>query len=230
MKTRLLTEFYPHHISARFYQNVLEKCYNTSATMQECYHNYHHIDGMFCHAAELGWLLSAAEELAILFHDSVYVPGSKMNEQISVGRMYDYVGASYRDGNATCFAQLFTKDMPGWVERTLTKASVIILDTISHFPTSPESNCVLDLDLYEIGTKDFNRNSSLIYNEFHSMLMVKYEGDEAEARKQFAIGRGNWAEEFLNRPRIYHTVECEHMEIPARENLQKLVDEGNKLK
>jgi hypothetical protein len=100
------------------------------------YHGHEHIFDLFEKARGQGVHLSTEQELAVLLHDVVYVPGAPtgVNESQSV----DYVRAIQASASALL--------VPDW--DLVTK---IILDTASHVPTCPHSALVQMLDLSSLG-------------------------------------------------------------------------------
>lgn len=161
------------------------------------YHNFGHIARMFEIAATENIPLSMEEVLAIWFHDFVYVPCQKDNEEKS----------------SNAFLELYKNSHP--IERTsIQVASRIILDTkkeeIEH---SGNSGTVIDLDLWDLGTDRYWSNKERIKEEFLPYL----DSDQA-----FYSGRTYWIESMLARDSIfvskYATLE---MERAARKNLRE---------
>lgn len=103
--------------------NVLTKAYTEP---HRCYHTLEHIAHMFNVARAHNIELSKAQTHAIWWHDAVYVPGSKDNEDNSCIMMSQYYNS---DANYFNVVRM-------------------ILDTRDHIPHSEESAVVCDLDMF----------------------------------------------------------------------------------
>lgn len=105
------------------------------------YHTLSHVCYMLSMAGDpLGWELSQAEILAILFHDCVYVPGYERNELRSAQVMLAAMSSIVGDHNAAVAA-----------------AFGIIEDTslfLSPEKAQERSHRVMDLDLLSLGNPD----------------------------------------------------------------------------
>ena len=211
------------HLSTWFTNRILTTCYNSTSVCVREYHNAMHIVKMVKRAKEFEWNLSVAEELAILFHDSVYIAGGKNNEEMSVALMRNAIGSTSIKREFDCFLfDLKKHDEP--LEKILSDASQIILDTITHKPTTVDSCRMIDLDLFELSNKKaFDENTELIYNEYRNLLLSQTSGNERKARKLYDSGRSEWAEKFLDRKQIYYTEKCIPLERKARNNLKSLL-------
>lgn len=102
-----------------------------------CFHNFKHIEeGLKCvyrlrhQHPEIA--LSDEQFVAWLFHDIVYLPGSENNEFISAETMKEF-----------CLEHN--------VDIDIEMAYTIIMDTKSHKPTIPQSELVLDMDMFTLG-------------------------------------------------------------------------------
>jgi predicted metal-dependent HD superfamily phosphohydrolase len=159
------------------------------------YHKGAHIYYMFNLAKAFQIELSLAQELAILFHDIVYVPGSSTNEKNSVQLMKVLLLDRY--------------DL-----EDIDRASAIIMDTQTHdFDSSNQSEIVMDLDLAGLGEtwKVFAQNTKNIREEFRFATT-----------DQWREGRITFLHEMLSRKFIYHTkLFRDKFEIKARQNMEK---------
>ena len=113
------------------------------------YHDLLHIAKMFSIAQYHGIELTVCQTWAIWFHDVVYIPGAKDNEE------------------ASCLvAREFLSDLD-LTEEEVDIICEIIMATKDHFPTNEQSKIVIDLDLYGLGEeREYWRNSLLIRKEF----------------------------------------------------------------
>lgn len=160
------------------------------------YHDMRHIADMLCKGAALG--LTEVQVMAIWFHDAVYEPGNKDNEEDSADLAVQKLIAA------------------GWPVERAQEVAEIIRDTKGHKPSTEESKKVLDLDLSTLGGswEDYQRNGRNIREEYGSM------SDE-----DWNKGRGEWLREMLERERLFWTEWGTPLEEQARKNLQRDLDE-----
>lgn len=101
------------------------------------YHTIDHVESMFRYADMVGWKLDPAEELAIIFHDCVYVPGYNRNELRSAQTMLALLAPIMGDN----------QDAPG--------AAFCIIENTADFLRPSQaltgSRRVMDLDLMSLG-------------------------------------------------------------------------------
>lgn len=102
-----------------------------------CFHNFKHIEEGLKYVYRLQHrhpeiALSDEQFVAWLFHDIVYLPGSENNEFISAETMKEF-----------CLEHN--------VDIDIEMAYTIIMDTKSHKPTIPQSELVLDMDMFTLG-------------------------------------------------------------------------------
>ena len=160
------------------------------------YHDLRHVADMLCKGATLD--LTEEQLMAIWFHDAVYDPGSKDNEEDSADLAVQKLIAA------------------GWtIERSQVVAQ-IIRDTNGHVPSIDESKKVLDLDLSTLGGswEDYQRNGRNIREEYASI------SDE-----DWNKGRGDWLRGMLDRKQLFWTEWGAPFEEQARKNLQRDLDE-----
>lgn len=156
------------------------------------YHGIAHIAGMLAAGARIG--LDDVQVMAIWFHDVVYDPRSKTNEEDSAELAHQRLLAA------------------GWSPRDAERVRTIVLDTKQHRPTIAGSDLVLDLDLMSLAVPwpEFADNSAAIRREYAHVT-------DAE----FAAGRAAFFAAMLQRDRLYHTAFGEGLEARARANLAR---------
>jgi len=157
------------------------------------YHTLEHITIMFNLATAHGVKLSVPQQLAIWYHDCIYDPTRKDNEEQS-NRLF----LRHHDNVLH----------PNYITRT----SNIILDTISHISDNHESFDVLDLDLAGFGfdTNSYHYATSQIRLEFSHLSEEEWRYN----RKQFLTS-------LLNRKHIFQTHWArDFYEIKARRNIE----------
>lgn len=148
--------------------------------------------------------LNPEEELALWFHDSVYLPGSITNESDSVMFMHTVLGLFISD----------PKEMD-----IITKAGVVILDTAKHLKgeIGLESELVLDLDLssFAYSYEQFKEVGDMVRREFYTI------SDE-----DFLAGRRKFMQQMLEKGFIYRTKSMVQLfEQKAQENIEKFLAE-----
>lgn len=186
----------PEEVAARTWQ-LLESCYNQPARF---YHNLDHI--AFClrelHAVD-PQRQQPALELAIWFHDAVYVPGSPTNESDSARLVSDALAPHLSPGVLAAVQRLIratTHLEPG---------------------TDDEERLIQDIDLAGLAKPLplFRADSDAIRREYAHVP------DAA-----FLAGRRAFLENLLERPAIYGTARFrDRCEAAARENLLQTVAE-----
>jgi predicted metal-dependent HD superfamily phosphohydrolase len=168
------------------------------------YHDAAHVQEMMALAHALKLDLSPAEELAVLWHDAVYVPGADkgLNEKLSAKLML----ATAANG----------PDFFGSIDKpVLAQAERIILETTHAGGPSEEAARVIDLDLYRLGAPwpEFERHGRAIEREFRVLHA---------SPEKFWTARGNFYRSMLQRPHIFATpLFHERYEAQARDNLRR---------
>lgn len=158
----------------------------------------------------------AFEELAILFHDIVYIPGSQLNEAQSIDMM---------DHTLNQYPQL----RDAFSGADIDKAADIIMDTkYPHVPKSEFSRYVVDMDM-------------LGFSSFYSTFLTTNNKIEREFKgvKNFKTGRKGFLTTLLDgRIPFYFSKEVQKIKIPlsqkerqkvsldekARTNIRKLIE------
>lgn len=174
-------------VLAELYENPLRK-----------YHAIGHVIACLEHLEDGGDLTPrdrATAGLALAFHDAIYDPRSKQNEDDSAGLAYLTLLAGGGDfANDVARAVLGTK----------------------HPPTPPMTTVeavVRDIDLASLASppEEFDANSSAIREEYSFVPMDRYRIERAR------IMRG-----FLDRPVIFHTPSFhDRLEVAARANVER---------
>ncbi|MCX8006063.1 MAG: DUF1653 domain-containing protein [Burkholderiaceae bacterium] len=169
------------------------------------YHDRVHLHEMLDAVSEFGGPLSAAQALALLFHDAVYVPGAPRgaNELLSAQLMRVYAAA-----------------LPSALVET---AHGIVMDTAEHVARSAEAELVLDLDLMRLAAApaEFDRYSLQIFAEQRPLIAI---ADDAAALAYFHRQRVPFFEQLLQRTWIFCTpFGRARYEAAARANLQRAI-------
>jgi predicted metal-dependent HD superfamily phosphohydrolase len=159
--------------------DVFEKVVKKYTEPHRVYHDITHINQMFAVAETLGIELTAPQELAIIFHDVVYNIGDDRNEEKSVEFM-EYILPN----------NFISQD-------DLSIAKRIILDTVNHDASIPESKIVLDLDLMRLA---FPFEEFLLYRE-----KIKLEYGTVFSEVDFYQGEIRFFEELLRKERVFFT-------------------------
>lgn len=197
------------------------------AVFPRVYHNAHHIYDLFQTAIDHGWALTPAEELALLFHDAIYVPGYSGNEAASVNLLHSFVG--HYAGRGELFTGAIAREH---MEQIVSEAGSMIISTRDHERGNPNNGAdasrVIDLDLYGIALPEkFQKSTDQVWKEYRGTLLAMNQGDEIKALHRFNAGRIDWIAQFLKRKRIYQTkLFQEKYEDVARDNLRA---EGKRL-
>lgn len=191
-----------------FWQPV-EYHYNES---HRHYHNWAHIEEMigFIHECRHQVSINSAlqetfseftnlgldHELAILFHDAVYVPGSEVSENASMDLMRAYLSK-------------YPQEFP--IER-IERIAYYIQTTKNHRSNNIDAQVIIDLDLMRLAApfEQFLVNADLIRKE--------YDGVSDE---DFEKGRIAFMEDMLSRDNIFYTkYGREHWQPNAIRNLK----------
>ena len=172
------------------------------AQLHRGYHDVGHLDELIALAREHTPDLDEAEQLALLFHDAVYVPGAPRgdNERLS--------GLLMRATVRT----LGLKDLE------LDRAARIIDATTHAAPPPAEAARVCDLDLWRLAAPwaAFQRHALGIRREYLHLF-----ADEAG----FWMARNAFYETMLAKPRLFATdYFVEHFEEAARANMRRALD------
>ena len=168
------------------------------------YHNQEHLDELMVLARQHTPDLDDAEQLALLFHDAVYVPGAGKgeNERLSALLMRATVAAHEL----------------GQVD--LAKAARIIEATTHTEPPPVEAARVCDLDLWRLAAPwaEFQRHALGIRHEY-----LHLQTDEAA----FWAARNAFYKSMLAKPHLFATVYFrDRFEPAARTNMERALAES----
>lgn len=155
------------------------------------YHNMDHINFMLDNSYVE---LTKQQHLAILFHDIVYIPNNHNNEELSVKLMRNLIP-----------------------DEDTFEASLIIMNTVDHIPTSDNSKLVSDLDMLSIGLdyERFENDTNNIRKEFSHL-----------SDKEWRRGRCDFLVDMYGKDRIFHTdYYHERYEKQAKENITRAISE-----
>jgi predicted metal-dependent HD superfamily phosphohydrolase len=170
------------------------------------YHNAAHLDELIALARQHTPDLDEAEQLALLFHDAVYVPGAPRgdNERKSAALMTATV-----DTLALDHADLALAD-------SVLERAARIIEATTHAETPPaEAARICDLDLWRLAAPwdAFCRHALGIRREYLHLF-----ADEAA----FWQARNTFYAAMLAKPRLFSTDRFfDQFEQPARANLRK---------
>lgn len=164
---------------------------------QRRYHALGHVSDLLTLGRDLK--LSDEQVMAVWFHDAIYDPRSKTNEEDSAKLAEDSLLAC------------------GWDRPRAARVARMVLDTKAHRPSSPESELVIDLDLSPLAAdwERFQVNTAAIRFEYAWIPEAEF---WAARRAFFAV--------FLERPRIYWSEWGKALEPKARANLQRVLRES----
>lgn len=163
------------------------------------YHDVGHLDELLVLAHDHTPDLDEAEQMAVLFHDAVYVPGAPRgdNERLSALLMR---------------ATVATLGVTGV---DLDRAARIIEATTHAAPPPQEAARVCDLDLWRLAAPwgDFQRHALGIRHEY-----LHLQADEAA----FWAARNAFYESMLAKPRLFATDDfVDRFEAAARANMRR---------
>lgn len=154
------------------------------------YHSLEHIAAMLHAGRDAG--LDDVQTMAVWFHDAIYDPRSRTNEEDSAA----LAGERLRSA--------------GWRPEDVDRVQRIVLDTKAHRPTALGAELVLDLDLMSLAAPwpEFARNTLRIRTE-HAHI----------GETEFAAGRAMFFRSMLQRDRLFHSAFGQQWEAAARANL-----------
>jgi len=168
---------------------------------QRKYHTLQHLDACFTHFASLRDQAIHPEEveLALWFHDAVYVVRAKDNEELSA----DLARAALLGAGASEAAAQRVHAM-------------VLASRHAALPQTTDEAVFVDVDLAILGAPqhEFDTYEDQIRAEFISIH-----------EPQLRSGRRAILQAFLGRPRIYHTTRFhDRFEAQARANLRRSID------
>lgn len=144
------------------------------------YHNLQHINHVITRMSELPRddKQSVALQLAAIYHDVIYIPGSGLNEMASASY------AALDLGEKGLNSGLTSKVM--WLIKTTTHGAF-------NPDADPSEKVLCDADLYELSTDRYQENAKNLRKEFSKA-----------SDYEWTKGRYDWLVGFLARPRIFH--------------------------
>lgn len=170
------------------------------------FHTFNHISKMLINAEQYKCVLSDSDyqtlQIAILYHDFVYIPASKTNEQDSVDVFMELLLNHQIDYDTSLIKQ---NELAG-------RVLVMILDTIKHEPTFELSKYLIDLDLWDLAFSDrYKINSKLIRQEY-----IEF------SEESYIYARIKWIQSVLAKDNIFHTTLAKNQSFDAhaRKNLK----------
>jgi predicted metal-dependent HD superfamily phosphohydrolase len=171
------------------------------------YHNQEHLDELIALARRYTPDLDTAEQLALLFHDAVYVPGAGhgLNEVLSARLMRATIAALGRTDRLVA----------GLAEADLQKAATIIEATTHDREPPAEAARLCDLDLWRLAAPwpDFERHADGVRHEYLHLVG----SDEA-----FWTARRAFYRDMLKKPHLFATADFrDRFEAAARANLER---------
>ena len=163
------------------------------------YHGVEHLDELIELVRRHTPDLDESEQLALLFHDAVYVPGASRGE------------------NERLSALLMRATLPAFdlSPADLARAGRIIDATAHAAPPPPEAARICDLDLWRLASpwEAFKQHALGIRDEY-----LHLHADEAA----FWTARNTFYRSMLSKPQIFATPHFrEQFEVVARENMQR---------
>jgi len=176
------------------------------AQPHRAYHDAHHLDELIALAREHTPDLDEAEQLALLFHDAVYLPGAPRgdNERRSAALMTATLATLARDHAALD------------IGKAVRERAARIIEATTHAEAPPaEAARVCDLDLWRLAApwEAFCRHALGIRREYLHLF-----ADDAA----FWHARNAFYETMLAKPRLFATDRFfERFEQPARANMRR---------
>jgi predicted metal-dependent HD superfamily phosphohydrolase len=169
---------------------------------QRKYHTLQHLDACLAHFEALRDQASHPEEveLALWYHDAVYVVRAKDNEQLSADMAH---AALLGAGASEAAAQRVH--------------AMVLVSRHDALPRTTDESIFVDVDLAILGAPqhEFDAYEDQIRSEFISIPAA-----------QLRSGRRAILQAFLGRPRIYHTTRFfDRFEAQARANLRRSIEQ-----
>ncbi|MEI6426391.1 MAG: hypothetical protein WCO66_03495 [Candidatus Absconditabacteria bacterium] len=177
----------------------LASIYNASGNI---YHNWSHISSCL---AELEANKELAEDYkaikeAVLFHDIIYIPGKRDNEEESA-----------------LFAENYLKNRGESEEYCHKVRDLVLITKHNEIPVTKDQELIIDIDLSILGQDDQT------YQNYTNNVKHEYQKAMPELTdEQFYLGRKNFLKKFLQKDKMYFTKTfSDKYESQARQNLQK---------
>lgn len=167
---------------------------------QRKYHTLQHLDACLRHFAALKEQAQHPDEveLALWFHDAIYEVGQPGNETKSA----DWARDALRAAGGSAEAAQRVHDL-------------VMVTCHDVAPSTRDQQVLLDVDLSILGA------SPAIFDAYEHQIRAEYAAVEEDA---FRTRRCRILQQFLDRPRIYHTDQFhEQFETQARDNLARSI-------
>ena len=167
---------------------------------QRKYHTLQHLDACLAHFADLQAQAQRPAEVAVAlwFHDAVYDVGQTGNEQKSA----DWARAALSAAGV----------QPDAAQRVHDLVMVTCHDV---HPQTRDQEVLLDVDLAILGA------APAVFDAYEQQIRAEYACVPTDA---FQSRRRRILQQFLDRPRIYHTTQFHgHYENQARDNLAQSI-------
>ena len=167
---------------------------------QRKYHTLQHLDACLAHFETVRTQAPHPHEveLALWFHDAIYDIGASDNE----ARSADWAREALRSAGGDAQAAQRVHDLV-----RVTRHDVV--------PQTPDQQVLLDVDLSILGA------SPRIFDAYEQQIRAEYAGVPENA---FRSRRRRILQQFLDRPRIYHTTQFHgQFEAQARDNLARSI-------
>jgi len=177
-----------------------ERLIKSYSEKHRAYHTLDHIEACFRHLSAVENELNAPHEveLALWFHDVIYKPLSKTNEEDSADLAKTFLLKNGVD--AACATRVF---------------DLIILTKAHKAPDETDAKFMLDIDLSILGTPPH------IYDQFEKDVRFEYKWVPAPL---FNKTRKGILQGFLERTQIYYTEYFQaKLETQAKENLARVI-------
>jgi len=178
-------------------EEMYEKLITAYSEKHRAYHTLEHIDACFRHLDSIHPATDYSHEieLALWFHDVIYAPFSKTNEEDSADLARSFL--------------LQNKIKPDIIDRVY---DLIVLTKNHNTPNSIDGEFMLDIDLSILGSEKH------IYEQFEKDIRGEYKNVPLFIFKK---KRREILKTFSERPRLYHTdYFFEHLETQAKINLK----------
>ena len=161
---------------------VVHECIRRYEESHRHYHDLNHIEEMLNVGDEMCGELSYTQYLAIMFHDIIYLPQSKHNEESS----------------AELFLTLAMNTQLA-EQQDLVCRVVDIINATTHTNHTKHDNDdqelleVLDLDLFRLGKPypEFLQHSYEIFQEWHGLIKMTFDGTytDTDCYNKYLVGR-----------------------------------------
>ncbi len=192
--------------------SIVNSLYSSMVNFRVYYHTPVHVMSLFSFAKEHRIELNRSEKLAIFFHDAIYRPGSKNNEDLSIAFMESLLTETGADANVIKDARYII-----W------STSKHLVDDNGPVELYGPFKLVMDLDMSGFSATPgvFTFQSLMIEKEFHRGY-----GSDIFTKEQFLKGRQKFLKALKNKKSIYRTERfLDQFEKRAQINLSNAIIE-----